>query len=571
MMKIYLKLLLGIFLHFSAYAGGDSEEGRMHHAQRLSVDPSRTKLHDTTSGLPRSVSFDPSARHRDNKGNIASGTDSFHDAQPPATPKNGPAFPLREPARAHSTASRITHLSHRFMDLFGHPLGGRVNTPTPTPTTAEPPQRQPSTQHQAPTVTVLEEEPYTDILLLTASQVAIRPDLWPQVLSNRSDDSLLTAIVTAQELGSPINLPEDVRIRISRLIIRSMDRQPSPGPISIEAFPHLTQFSARGVPIDSADLIQIFEALPNTIRHLDLTGVGLGNDIKSVPALRRYLESLPPTNIIALGLATNGLTAAHAGIIAPHIRTCLGLQDLNLSYNHFPPETSELFINSLPSGLRKFYYDRNPLSDIALKILDKRLSAHPLDDNALPGLQILGLSETSPAQKRLRPASYSPTLHQLDLSFCNMGPEGVQKLSARMLEKTSPFDLTRLKFSKLRILDLTGNEMGHTGAIELSKAILHIKELQALFLGGNDLGDKGAALVIRSLLGYRDLTQELPEQATLTLQTLVLNQNQITNYIIPLIEALLENVPTLKKLYLEGNPIETKKISSFKRATDPSL
>eukprot|EP00667_Euglena_gracilis_P001219 EG_transcript_1220 len=125
------------------------------------------------------------------------------------------------------------------------------------------------------------------------------------------------------------------------------------------------------------------------------------------------------------------------------------------------------------------------------------------------------------------------TIVELDLSDNQLDDWQCEDLCQVLLVNASP----------LRVLRLSGNELGPVAADGLAAYVSDNQWLQALHLSGNQLGNVGSTLIAQAAVGHRRLTE------------LDLGQNALTDAGAQQLTLALQQIPALASLSLRGNDL----------------
>mmetsp|Transcript_20893 Transcript_20893/g.48055 ORF Transcript_20893/g.48055 Transcript_20893/m.48055 type:complete len:1295 (-) Transcript_20893:84-3968(-) len=177
------------------------------------------------------------------------------------------------------------------------------------------------------------------------------------------------------------------------------------------------------------------------------------------------------------------------------------------------------------------------------------------------GLQLLHLGSTSITPRALTDLlrGLGPTcpLQELKLHSNRIGADGVEDL-VKFLDAKVENPNTRRKdpiLPKLNRLDMSYNELGDEGITRLTRAISKRTKMSMneVSLSGNDMGSKGIESIMNKLLQHR-------------LLTLNLDNNSIGDLGCQLVAASLPSIPSLSRLNLAFNEIGCRGMATLMRS-----
>ena len=177
------------------------------------------------------------------------------------------------------------------------------------------------------------------------------------------------------------------------------------------------------------------------------------------------------------------------------------------------------------------------------------------------GLQLLHLGSTSITPRALvdllRGLGPTCPLQELKLHSNRIGADGVEDL-VKFLDAKVENPKTRRKdpiLPKLNRLDMSYNELGDEGITRLTRAISKRTKMSMneVSLSGNDMGSKGIESIMNKLLQHR-------------LLTLNLDNNSIGDLGCQLVAASLPSIPSLSRLNLAFNEIGCRGMATLMRS-----
>ena len=287
------------------------------------------------------------------------------------------------------------------------------------------------------------------------------------------------------------------------------------------------------------------------IQKLLLKGNGLDDDgmILIAQSLCR-LSSLKVYN-----LQDNNVTERSAEALASVISSNTGLEELYFGNNYINLGIGKIAVSLQKiSALKKLNLDNNNITEHVAKQLSGAIRSNiSLDGiwlsdnclgsstaivvNALKGLstlKILDLNNNKNRSKELAPAiasvvSKNKSLKILSLSGNNLGDDGIATIARSLC-----------KHVRLKILCLQNNNMTEKSAESLASVISSNTKLKELYLGNNNL-QLGTIKIAISL------------QTISTLKVLDLTNNSMTEQVTKELSVAIGNNPSLENICLRGN------------------
>ncbi|XP_051865187.1 NACHT, LRR and PYD domains-containing protein 3-like isoform X2 [Pristis pectinata] len=350
---------------------------------------------------------------------------------------------------------------------------------------------------------------------------------------------------------------------------------------ALESVETLSFSGLRMTPIDCAVLSHVI-GLCDTVKHLDLwncrieseglqrLGPGLhkcqelrlrdvgltdsgAEDLVSALSTNRSLTEL---DLVRNELEESGVKLVSAALRDPECQIqSLELDGVILSASYTEGLGSTLSTND---SLVELELSGGKLGDSAVKLLAAALKVTKYKIRRLK-LWCIGLSGSS-AEDLASALSINSSLTELDLSDNELGHSGVKLVSAALRDPVC----------KIKKLELRGVGLTDSGAEDLASALSTNRSLTELDLSDNKLGDLRGKLICAAISdpeckiqrlklwrvgltdsGVKDLVSILSTDRSLT--ELELGYNSLTDRSVPALRSLILTLPCLERIGLLGN------------------
>lgn len=320
-----------------------------------------------------------------------------------------------------------------------------------------------------------------------------------------------------------------------------------------------------------------------TLRHVDLADV-IASRPEDEP--KRALASMAAglanaKHIISLDLSDNALGAKGIREVQGILSGQTALESLKLCNNGLAADAGELITQSLtektPTKLTLLHFHNNLLESAGAKALSPVVEASPdLEDFRFSGLRLYHDGAERICQAL---ACVPENLRRINLSDNNFGIPGAAALADSLRKTRNVEDLilrdTALADEgmvlvakaleeagrRLRVLDVSGNEVTVGSAGALGKCVTGMPVLRVLMAEDNELGSAGAKVLANSLdpVIHADL------------QTIVLAASEIgTSGALALAKAA-QQLPGLKSINLNANAIAPDAVEDIEALLDEKL
>ena len=239
--------------------------------------------------------------------------------------------------------------------------------------------------------------------------------------------------------------------------------------------PKLTRCDVGICSIDHLGMATLFRAMSNMPIMERLM---LGNNViaaEDVSLLSEGLRHMPKLTWLELG-GTDVIHDAESSTLSDFfdvIHHLPSLSQLDMSHNSIDSDTATAFAAALPSSLCILDIRGNPIGPDGMRALADALRALPL-------------------------------LRRVDISSCDMGPEGARVFASLLSEAARP---------SLESLSFASNDAGAEGVAALAAALSRgcAPRLASLHLDRNDMGAEGARALVGALAALPQLTELLVE------------------------------------------------------------
>ena len=320
-------------------------------------------------------------------------------------------------------------------------------------------------------------------------------------------------------------LKENSKLRILQLSSNSMAGQVAEDLASvIKTNSNLEQLGLGNNKLGSSAVV-ILQALTQNCRLklLNLNNTNLTGEIAEY--LARVIKN--NSNLTYLGLANN-LLGISTAVILQALKENSKLEVLYLCNNNMTGQVAEDLAKVIKnnSGLKEIYLSHNCLRSSAVLILqalkeNSKLKILDLGNNNMTGVI---------AEELANVIKNNPSLEEIFLSHNDLKSSGVVIIQAL------------IRNSKLKVLNLNGNNMTGQVAKDLAHAIKNNSGLAKLYLSANDL-KISMAVVLQAV------------NATSKLKILDLNNNNMTGQTAEDLANVIKNNSNLERLGLRNNKL----------------